>query len=429
MTSSRRAITKIQAVAIAVVIIVAAVVGVWYVTLPPPAPKPPIKIGVLADFSGPIAILGEGLKVGVEVAKEELERTRGGILGSKIELVYGDDKNSATEGVVAATKLITVDKVVAIIGGLSTVVVMPVEDTIADYRTPFLSVYVSTQTLVERVRDNYDRYKYYFHTGIGTSIYYDDLVAVAMEYVRNQTGWNKIAILTSDQTYAKTITGLFKDYNSKLSKPFEIVYESVYPTGTKDYSPELTRAEEAGAQMFMYNDHIVGDMVTILKQWRDMKMPYVIGFGDWACSDEDYYKWTDSTCHTHIQGSFYSYWVNMTYKTSAIRKAIVEKAGRMPRGSFEAYDTFMVLADAIERAGSTDPDAIVKALEKTDYVGALGVYKYDAMHNIIREPPYFHLFVSQWQCSKYGPYKDRPEVLWPPESKTAEFILPEWLKK
>ncbi len=389
----------------------------------------PIKIGILADFTGPLAILGESLKAGVEVAVEEIKRTRGGILGRDIELVYGDTKTSATEAVTAATKLITVDKVVGIVGGLSTICVMPVEDVIADYHIPFLSVYVSTHKLVERVYENYDRYKYYFHTGIGTSPHYAEQVLNAFVYVRNQTGWNKVAILTSDQTYAKLITQYVKLYNVGLKQPFEIVYETIFPVGTKDFSPELRRAAEAGAQMVMFNNHFVTDNIAILKQYHDMKMPFVIGFGDWICSDTEYYKWTDAACHTEIIGSDYNYWVDMTNKTAAVREAIMKKTGKLSRGSFEAYDAFMILADAIERAGSTDPDAIVKALEETYYVGALGIYKYDAMHNVIRKPPYFYTLVNQWQCSKYGPYRDRLEVLWPEHLKTADFILPEWIKE
>jgi branched-chain amino acid transport system substrate-binding protein len=388
--------------------------------------KQAIKIGVLADFSGPIAALGEALKVGVEVAKEELE-SKGGILGRSIELVYADDKNQATEGVNAITRLVN-EGVVAVVGGLSTIVVLPVQEVVADNRVPFLSTYVSSVSLVENVEKNYNRYKYYFHTGIGTTPHYAEIVVEALRFIRDKTGWNKLSILTSDQLYAKQITERVKFLNSKLSEPFNIVYESVFPIGTKDFSVELSKAATAGTQMLMFNNHIVAENIAILKQWSTTRPPYVIGFGDWVGSDSDYPKWTEGACHAEILVGDYNYNSNMTSKTSRVREAILKKSGgRLPRGSFEGYDTLMVLAAAIERAGSIKADDIVTALEGIQVEGALGVYRYNKRHEVIRERPYFYPFVNQWQLSAYG-YRDKLETVSPPRFKTSELILPPWIK-
>jgi branched-chain amino acid transport system substrate-binding protein len=408
---------------------VAAAAGyVAYTVYGPAGERGPVKIGVLADFSGPIAVLGEGLKIGVEVAKEEVE-ARGGLLGRPIELVYGDDKNQATEGVNAMTRLVN-EGIVAAIGGLSTLVVLPVQEVVADYKVPFLSTYVSSQSLVENVKKNYDRYKYYFHTGIGITPHYSELVVESFKFVREKTGWNRVAILTSDQLYAKQITEGIKTLISGLDEPFELVYEAIYPIGTKDYSAELSKAQAAGAQMLMFNNHIVADNIAILKQWSTLKPNYIIGFGDWISSDTEYYKWTEGANHTEIIQGDYNYFADMTEKTSKIREAIKAKAeGRLPRGSFEAYDTFMVLVTAIEKAGSLKAEDIVAALETVEFKGALGTYKYDKYHNVIRKPPYFYPYISQWQLSAYGPYRDRLEVLSPEDKKTSEFILPPWIKE
>ncbi len=392
-----------------------------------PRREGPIKIGVLADFSGPIAVLGEALKIGIEVAKEELER-RGRVLGRPIELIYADDKNQATEGVNAMTRLIN-EGIVAAVGGLSTIVVLPVQETIADNKIPFLSTYVSSLSLVENVEKNYERYKYYFHTGIGTTRVYSARVIEAFKFVREKTGWNKVSILTSDQLYAKQLTGFVKNLNSTLQEPFKIVYETVFPVGTKDFSAELSKATTAGTQMLMFNNHIVGENIAILKQWFTTKPPYLIGFGDWVGSDTEYYKWTEGACHTEILIGDYNYHVNMTDKTQGVREAILKKSnGRIPRGSFEGHDTLMVLAAGIEKAGSLKADEIVAALEEVEVKGALGIYMYNRKnHEVIRDPPNFYPFINQWQLAAYG-FRDRLETLAPPQYKTSELILPPWIK-
>ncbi|MEM3386808.1 MAG: ABC transporter substrate-binding protein [Nitrososphaerales archaeon] len=397
-----------------------------YIYLGTTQKKEAVKIGVLADFSGPIAVLGEALKIGVEVAKEELEK-KGGILGRPIELIYGDDKNQATEGVNAMTRLVN-EGVVAAVGGLSTIVVLPVQEVVADNKLPFLSTYVSSYSLVDNVEKNYNRYKYYFHTGIGTTPHYSELVVEALKFIREKTSWNNVSILTSDQLYAKQITEGIKRINSELKEPFKIVYESIFPIGTKDFSVELSKAASAATQMLMFNNHIVAENVTILKQWSTLKPPYIIGFGDWVGSDTDYPKWTEGACHSEILVGDYNYNSNMTRKTPEVRDAILSKAGgRLPRGSFEGYDTFMVLAAAIEKAGSTKAEDIVKALEGIQVEGALGTYRYNQRHDVVREPPNFYPFVNQWQLAAYG-YKDRLETVSPDRFKTAELILPSWIK-
>ncbi len=397
-----------------------------YIYLGTTQKKEVVKIGVLADFSGPIAVLGEALKIGVEVAKEELDK-RGGILGRPIELVYGDDKNQATEGVNAMTRLVN-EGVVAVVGGLSTIVVLPVQEVAADNRIPFLSTYVSSYSLVENVEKNYERYKYYFHTGIGTTPHYSELVVEAFKFIREKTGWSNISILTSDQLYAKQITDGVKRLNAELKEPFNIVYESIFPIGTKDFSVELSKAAAAKTQMLMFNNHIVAENITILKQWSTLKPPYLIGFGDWVGSDTDYLKWTEGACHTEILIGDYNYNSNMTGKTASVREAIFGKAGgRLPRGAFEGYDTLMVLAAAIEKAGSTKSEDVVKALEGLQVVGALGTYSYNKRHEVVRQPPNFYPFVNQWQLAAYG-YKDRLETISPDRFKTSELILPSWIK-
>ena len=90
----------------------------WFSQKPetPPAAAEPIKIGAVLSLTGPAAPHGENEKMGIDLAVTEINNT-GGILGRPLKIIYEDDQTSPVQTVTSTTKLITIDKVEAIIGG------------------------------------------------------------------------------------------------------------------------------------------------------------------------------------------------------------------------------------------------------------------------------------------------------------------------
>lgn len=109
-----------------IVVLVAAGLGIWLGFFPPWGGEPgEILIGHLAPLTGTVAVYGDWLTQGTELAAEEIN-TKGGIDGRKIRIIHEDTKCDPTTGVSAINKLITVDKVPAIIGAACSSVTLAV---------------------------------------------------------------------------------------------------------------------------------------------------------------------------------------------------------------------------------------------------------------------------------------------------------------
>jgi len=114
-------VKRTQALVIAVVVIVAVAVALAVVLPMLTAPSlgvSTIKIGALEPLTGPFATWGKKHLAGAQLAVKEINE-RGGILGAKLELVVYDDKNDAKEAIAAFQRMVEVDKVVAVMGPVS----------------------------------------------------------------------------------------------------------------------------------------------------------------------------------------------------------------------------------------------------------------------------------------------------------------------
>jgi branched-chain amino acid transport system substrate-binding protein len=86
-----------------------------------------------------------------------------------------------------------------------------------------------------------------------------------------------------------------------------------------------------------------------------------------------------------------------------------------------AYDSVHIYAEAVARAKSTEPDAVIKELEKTDFVGIAGKVQFDEMHDVKTGPGMQNLLFVQWH-----PNGDRI-VVWPKDAATGKMIAPPWM--
>ena len=121
----------------------------------------------------------------------------------------------------------------------------------------------------------------------------------------------------------------------------------------------------------------------------------------------------------------YPGWIGLTPKDKAFYENYVEKYKNMPQyTSPYTYDAVYLLKSAIERARSSEPDALVDAMEKTDNEGIMGRWVFDkTSHHSKFGPGYRQFLVIQWQAP------GKICVIWPEESKTCDFVFPPWYEK
>jgi branched-chain amino acid transport system substrate-binding protein len=238
----------------------------------------------------------------------------------------------------------------------------------------------------KKVKSGEEKYKYTFRTCLN-AVYLVKYLAGTMAYLNKQFGFNKVFIMNQDVAWArKTAEIITKVYFEKAG--WEIVGHEAYPTGTSDFSSALMKARAKGAQVILP----IFDMPqsgTLVKQWNAMKVPALMagfisplaGPGAWNTFDR---KIAGAVNCNFEMGSAVS---SAKIPQSKVFDEAYQKrwgaAIQAGHGPAPSYESVYILAEAIERAGSVDADAIVAELEKTDRNGVMGRIKFDEGHQVI----------------------------------------------
>lgn len=377
----------------------------------------PLKVGVIGPFQ---TEHGVAIKESVQLASEEINAA-GGINGRKIELVYGDDENSAEKGLAALKKLYTQDKVDLLVGGVASGVVNGMMDVMAQNKKIWLGTGAATPVLIERIAKDYDKYKYYFRVGTLDSTNQGISIAeFIVDVLNKQHGMTKAAILSTNLKYSQ-------DISEAVAKKIEaaglkVVYREYFNSDTTDFSPNFTNAQKAGAE-FIINTILGPEGITYVKQWNDNKVPLpIVGAIAFGTKDE-FFKETGGKAAYETSANPNSGPAPLTPKTLAFAKKFKEKYGHSANFiAYPAYDALYVLKDAAERAKTFDTDPLIKALEATDYKGASPI-KFTQHHDLVYggSNARFVFFQFAEDGQRYAVY--------PKEFANAEYKLPSWIKK
>lgn len=329
-----------------------------------------IKIGAIFPITGPLATFGISCANGAKMAVEEIN-VRGGVLGSKIELLIEDDQYKAEEAANAAKKLIERDKVVALIGEVTSSVTLVVAP-IAQQSKIVLLTPTATNPKVTQVGD------YIFR-----ACFIDDFQGEVMaNFVYKTLKLKTAAILTAvTSDYSKGLAQFFKQKYTALGG--KIVAEESYSEGDTDFRAQLTKIKAAKPD-FVYLPGYYADIGPILLQARELGITVPFGGGD---------GWDSpvllQTAGKAAEGCFFSNHYSPDSKDLVVQtfvKNYQKKYGATPDAlAALAYDAAKLLVDAIKRAGSTDSAKIRDALASTKgFRGVTGVITFDANRNPVK---------------------------------------------
>jgi branched-chain amino acid transport system substrate-binding protein len=345
------------------------VVSIFLLVLPLQAAGT-IKIGAIFPITGPLATFGTSCANGAKMAIEEVN-LRGGVLGSKIELLVEDDQYKPEEAANAAKKLIERDKVVALIAEVTSSVTLVVAP-IAQQSKIVLLTPTATNPKVTQVGD------YIFR-----ACFIDDFQGEVMaNFVYKNLKLKTAAILTAvTSDYSKGLAQFFKQKYTALGG--KIVAEESYSEGDSDFRAQLTKIKAAKPE-FVYVPGYYADVGPILLQARELGITVPFGGGD---------GWDSpvllQTAGKAAEGCFFSNHYSPDSKELVVQtfvKNYQKKYGTTPDAlAALAYDAAKLLLDAINRAGSTDSSKIRDALAATKgFRGVTGVITFDANRNPIK---------------------------------------------
>ena len=427
-----KAVTKIQAVLVTVIVIVAGVIGgfayLFWSGLEGSGEV--IRIGVLGDIDN---VGGRAAWQGAALAAEQVN-AEGGVLGRQFEIVAEDD-DSETSGDVAfatnaLTKLIAVDKVDFL---FSSNRIFPTlyQDTCAKHNIIFFSMALDDE-MAQRVADDYDLYKGFFRATTGNTSSAVDGIVDSILTLKDYTDFSKIAFLTVGVPAATALTSGAADVLRE--KGFDIVYDNTFPPEVFDFSSYFAAVEASGAEI-LYPVVAGSACVPFVKEYYDRQSPFVIWGNVMLASDSDFWELTDGKCEFV---SFVGFPVvsgyPVTNKTLPAREAFIERWGEIPSGgAASTYDLVrFILPDAIRRAGTIETEAVIAALEETDVETSMARhFVYTSTHDVMigeagpNKPSEDYLLVCdfQWQDGEQVPVYPK-EIM---EEAGATYKFPSWL--
>jgi branched-chain amino acid transport system substrate-binding protein len=330
--------------------------------------KPGIRIGEFASLTGKEATFGQSSHKGTVLAIEQINAA-GGVLGLPLTLLTEDDQSKQGESATIVKKLISRDKVVAILGEVASMRSLEAAPICQAAKIPMISP-ASTNPQVTEMGD------YIFRV-----CFIDPFQGTVMaKFARDTLKLHRVALLTSvSSAYSVGLAKYFK--KTFVAHGGEIALEQKYSEGDKDFKAQLTAIKAAHVDGIFVPGYYT-EAALISRQARELGLDYPLFGGDgWEAPQ------LLAIGGKAVEGIYYSTHYSPENQAPVVQDFVKKFRARFGGETPDAmaalgYDSAMVLADAIRRAGTTKPAQLRDALAATkDYEGVTGKTTIDANRN------------------------------------------------
>jgi branched-chain amino acid transport system substrate-binding protein len=318
----------------------------------------PIKIGVMLPLTGDAASYGEPARNAYQMAVEEINNG-GGISGQQLSLIIEDGKCNGKDGANAAQKLINVDQVKVIVGGIcssETLAAVPLAEA------KQVVVFTPGATSPDLTGSS----PYFFR-----NIPSDASQGKVLAEVANSKGWKKVAFLQEQTDYA---LGIYSAFTARFEELGGSVVKEEFPSNQVDFRSALTKMKGTSADVIFVDTQTAPVADKVLKQMQDLKWSPKIILNDVPGGDPQ----ITSTYKNLLEGAFTAQFVAdpNNPKFSKLLDAYKTKYGidlayASSYGATE-YDAIYMLKDAITTVGYDGAKIAAWSRTVKDWDGASG---------------------------------------------------------
>ncbi|MCC7192464.1 MAG: ABC transporter substrate-binding protein [Phycisphaeraceae bacterium] len=327
----------------------------------------PILIGQYASMTGSEATFGQTTNEGIMIALEE-QNAKGGIHGRKIEIITYDDQSKAQEAGSAVTRLITQDKVVAVLGEVASTRSLVGGKIAQQFGVPMISP-SSTNPAVTEIGDMVFRV-----------CFIDPFQGTVMaKFAHENLKLSKVAILyDKGQAYSTGLRDFFEESFKAMGGTITTV--QTYKGGDPDFNAQLTSIRESGAEA-IYIPGYYNEVASIALQARKLGITVPLMGGDGWESPK-----LAEIAGDAVEGCYFSNHYAPEADTPEVKEFVkkYEAKYKSVPGALAAcgYDAAMILFSAMEKAKSLDGKDLAAAIAQTkDYKGVTGVITLDKHRN------------------------------------------------
>ena len=317
-----------------------------------------LKIGFTLSLTGGTDDYGKGARMGAELALKEYN-DKGGYKGQKVEAVIYDDETKPAKGVENVTRLITRDKVFAIVGPVNSGVALAIIDIAQKNQIPMMDTVATAEQIIERYRSAPKNYifRVSLNDGIQTSFmidYIKDRKYQRIGLMHDSTGWG--------QSGRDTALRLLKEAKLSVAAGPE-----VFDQNDSDMTAQLTKMRNANVDFIIaYTLAPAGVQIAKSMQKIGLKKPWT---GTWALIAPNFLKLGGKELIEGVMAV-----TSYTPDHSANARALHEKVERIfknqggdfhPVATAQTYDGTRLLLRALDKVGP-DPQRVRDALEEID---------------------------------------------------------------
>jgi len=383
-----------------------------------------VRIGAIYPLSGNAASAGNASKAAIELAVDivnedhpelkdiPLASGKGlpGLGGAKIDVIFADNQGAPAAGQNQALRLITEEKVHALIGAYQSGITVTTSAIAERYGIPFLTPESVAANLTER------GFKWFFRATPVAG----DFARAYSAFMREQKAAGQktatIAVVNENTEYGNSVASVIKEEFAKDG--LNITQAIPYSANTTDVQPQVLQLKEKNPDVVIFISY-TSDAILYAKTMKDLNWkPSLMLADDAGFNDPSFVNTSAALVEGLINRS--SFAVGKPGTISAIVNAMFKKktGNDLDDPSARALEGLLIMADAINRAGSTEPAKIQAALRATDLKANQVVTGYDGVkfdakgQNLLASS-----LITQMQDGRYVP-------VWPKDKAAGEIRLP-----
>jgi branched-chain amino acid transport system substrate-binding protein len=333
---------------------------------------------VIYPLTGAAASTGAELKNALELAADIINNGAKGIpnlpfssggglpnlKGAKIKLVFADHQGNPQVGATEAERLITQEHVVALVGSYFSNVTATASQVAERYKVPFLNPESSSATLTQR------NFKWFFRTTPHDDLFVNNFFEFFKELeakkgikVKQLGTFNENTLWGNETTKLETKLAQEKGYN--------LVKTVTYPAKSTQLTSEVQSLKAANPQVVLQSSYL-GDAIMSMKTYKELGFsPDMILANNAGFTDTEFIRTLGKDANYIITRDVWS--LDLAKKNPLIKQVndlyFSRYKANFTGNSSRTFTGLMTLADAINRAGSTEPEAIRKALVDTNIPG------------------------------------------------------------
>ena len=372
-----------------------------------------IKVGVVNSLSGAFSAFGQRYKTGMEVALEEVN-ANGGINGQKLELVVQDDRSEAQSALAAVESLVN-QGVPLIVGSYASSITGPMAQLATRQKVPLVVLGSADNSITKPGSPWVFRAKH--NSTIVARTYFDYFDFLGK---KSDGKLKKIAMLYGNGAWPTSLADAGKAFAKE--RGYEVVGDQAYDQGVTDFRPILNRFRTQQPDI-LYIVSYADDGVAITRQMREVGLSADVIAIDTSAALPSFVEQVGNL--SEYIATVVSWSKDVKYKgVKDVYERLKAAAGSEP--SFyeaEGYLALRVVADALRRAGSTDREAVRKALSATDLETPITTVRFQSFDGFQNQNPIRSLMLQ---------IQDGKHVTVFPEDLAAEPVrhpTPAWYRR